>query len=132
MGDFLEMAKGKGGKGGKKAKNAVADAVMDEVSDTIHDQKKILKEEMVQVIDKKLDDKIKVQLQEINDLQATINKLKQGNNQFAETADAKLSELSSSVSQMNMLADELHNLRNRTSSLKIECQEIKGKFDETS
>ena len=54
---------------------------MDEVSDTIHDQKKILKEEMVQVIDKKLDDKIKVQLQEINDLQATINKLKQGNNQ---------------------------------------------------
>ena len=33
---------------------------------------------------------------------------------------------------MNMLADELHNLRNRTSSLKIECQEIKGKFDETS
>ena len=59
----------------------VADAVMDEVSDTIHDQKKILKEEMVQVIDKKLDDKIKVQLQEINDLQATINKLKQGNNQ---------------------------------------------------
>ena len=31
-----------------------------------------------------------------------------------------------------MLADELHNLRNRTSSLKIECQEIKGKFDETS
>ena len=103
------MAKGKGGKGGKKAKNAVsifrdrsessqgehredaphftnsifqvADAVMDEVSDTIHDQKKILKEEMVQVIDKKLDDKIKVQLQEINDLQATINKLKQGNNQ---------------------------------------------------
>ena len=52
--------------------------------------------------------------------------------QFAETADAKLSELSSSVSQMNMLADELHNLRNRTSSLKIECQEIKGKFDETS
>ena len=54
---------------------------MDEVSDTIHDQKKILKEEMVQVIDKKLDDKIKVQLQEINDLQAKINKLKQGNNQ---------------------------------------------------
>ena len=40
--------------------------------------------------------------------------------------------MSSSVSQMNMLADELHNLRNRTSSLKIECQEIKGKFDETS
>ena len=33
---------------------------------------------------------------------------------------------------MNMLADELHNLRNRTTSLKIECQEIKGKFDETS
>ena len=57
---------------------------MDEVSDTIHDQKKILKEEMVQVIDKKLDDKIKVQLQEINDLQATINKLKQGNNQVNE------------------------------------------------
>ena len=54
---------------------------MDEVSDTIHDQKKILKEEMVQVIDKKIDDKIKVQLQEINDLQAKINKLKQGNNQ---------------------------------------------------
>ena len=57
---------------------------MDEVSDTIHDQKKILKEEMVQVIDKKLDDKIKVQLQEINDLQATINKLKQGNNQVCD------------------------------------------------
>ena len=54
---------------------------MDEVSDTIHDQKKILKEEMVQVIDKKIDDKIKAQLQEINDLQAKINKLKQGNNQ---------------------------------------------------
>lgn len=103
------MAKGKGGKGGKKAKNAVsifrdrsesspgehredaphftnsifqvADAVMDEVSDTIHDQKKILKEEMVQVIDKKIDDKIKAQLQEIHDLQAKINKLKQGNNE---------------------------------------------------
>merc|ERR1711911_390019 len=102
-----------------------ADAVMDEVSDTIHDQKKILKEEMVQVIDKKIDDKIKAQLQEINDLQAKINKLKQGNNEFAETADAKLSELNSSVSQMNMLADELHNLRNRTSSLKIECQKLK-------
>ena len=54
---------------------------MDEVSDTIHDQKKILKEEMVQVIDKKIDDKIKAQLQEINDLQAKINKLKQGNNE---------------------------------------------------
>merc|ERR1711917_57310 len=105
MGEFLEMAKGKGGKGGKKAKNAVADAVMDEVSDTIHDQKKILKEEMVQVIDKKIDDKIKAQLQEIHDLQAKINKLKQGNNEFAETADAKLSELNSSVSQMNMVRD---------------------------
>ena len=54
---------------------------MEEVTDTIHDQKKILKKEMVNVIDKKLDEKIKVQLQEINNLQATINKLKQGNNE---------------------------------------------------
>ena len=36
---------------------------------------------MVNVIDKKLDEKIKNQLQEINNLQATINKLKQGNNE---------------------------------------------------
>jgi len=61
----------------------VANAVMDEVTDTINDQKQILKKEMVNVIDKKLDEKIKVQLQEINNLQDTINKLKHGNNEVS-------------------------------------------------
>ena len=88
----------------KKGKNAVADAVLGDVTDTIQEriitsfwkdydvtetknfliqdkgQKKILKEEMVAVIDRKLNEKIKDQLNEINELQETINRLKEGNN----------------------------------------------------
>ena len=48
---------------------------------TIQGQKQILKEEMVAVIDRKLNEKIKDQLNEIMELQETINRLKEGNNQ---------------------------------------------------
>ena len=51
------------------------------MTDTIQGQKKILKEEMVAVIDRKLNEKIKDQLHEITELQETINRLKEGNNQ---------------------------------------------------
>ena len=51
------------------------------MTDTIQGQKKILKDEMVAVIDRKLNEKIKDQLNEITELQETINRLKEGNNQ---------------------------------------------------
>ena len=70
----------------KKGKNAVADAVLGDVTCTIQGQKQILKEEMVAVIDRKLNEKIKDQLNEIMELQETINRLKEGNNQV-NTAD---------------------------------------------
>merc|ERR1712128_65124 len=116
----------------KKGKNAVADAVLGDVTDTIQGQKKILKEEMVAVIDRKLNEKIKDQLHEITELQGTINRLKEGNNQFAISADQKLCELTTSVSQMNMMAEDLRALRSTTTKLEKECAEIRGKFDETS
>ena len=65
----------------KQGKNAVANAVLGDVTCTIQGQKQILKEEMVAVIDRKLNEKIKDQLNEIMELQETINRLKEGNNQ---------------------------------------------------
>ena len=52
--------------------------------------------------------------------------------QFAISADQKLCELTTSVSQMNMMAEDLRALRSTTTKLEKECAEIRGKFDETS
>lgn len=52
--------------------------------------------------------------------------------QFAISADQKLCELTTSVSQMNMMAEDLRNLRSTTTKLEKECAEIRGKFDDTS
>merc|ERR1712212_446932 len=104
MGRLVHDMPKKGGKGGKKAKNADADVPTEQM---------IFTEAQDDAIDKKIDDKAKEQLQEINDMQAKINELKQGNNEFAVTADAKLSELrinsikiSESLSKLQLKVDE--------------------------
>ena len=60
----------KGGKGGKKAKNAVADADAD-----VPTEQMIFTEAQDDAIDKKIDDKAKEQLQEINDIRSLSQKI---------------------------------------------------------
>lgn len=67
-------------KDGKPKKSKVKpDDMLEEVSNTITGQKKILKGEMVNVIDRKLDEKIQKQQDEIQSLQNIINDLRTEN-----------------------------------------------------
>merc|ERR1711892_1494084 len=87
----------KGGKGGKKGKNKV--------------------ETIDEVIDSKLNQKIKEQINEINEIQETINRLKDGQPIFANDAEIRLNHLNCSVSEMNVMAEELSKLRGTASKL---------------
>merc|ERR1711892_1261138 len=99
----------KGGKGDKKGKNKV--------------------ETLDEVIDSKLNQKIKEQ---INEIQETINRLKDGQPIFANDAEIRLNHLNCSVSEMNVMAEELSKLRGTAGNLQVETELIYSKFDDTT
>merc|ERR1712123_52976 len=102
----------KGGKGGKKGKNKV--------------------ETIDEVIDSKLNQKVKEQINEINEIQETINRLKDGQPIFANDAEIRLNHLNCSVSEMNVMAEELSKLRGTAGNLQVETELIYSKFDDTT
>merc|ERR1711892_548115 len=76
--------------------------------------------------------KRKEQINEINEIQETINRLKDGQPIFANDAEIRLNHLNCSVSEMNVIAEELSKLRGTAGNLQVETELIYSKFDDTT